>query len=157
MLRSALLAALATAALGAASVLGSAQPALIDLEGAWKLQAGYEEDYVVAPPKPDGSFAVACSGGPCTSWKAATITVTDAAALKLAIAFDSGFKDTGVADAAEPSSITWGDNSEWVRPPAPPPPRAITVHVCPSTHMDPGWFQQVLGSAMQAPSARARL
>lgn len=127
----------------ARAALDNALPALIDLEGAWKLVAGYEEDYTVAPPAPDGSFAVACVGGPCTSWKKATITVTDAAALKLAIAFDSGFKDTGVADDAEPTAIVWGDASAWVRPPAPPPPRAITVHVCPSTHMDPGWFQTV--------------
>ena len=117
--------------------------ALVDLEGPWKLSAAYEEDYTVLPPAPDGTFAVTCSGGPCTAWKTASIAVTDAAALKVAIAFDSGFKDTGVADAAAATVITWGDSSQWVRPPAPPPPRRITVHVCPSTHMDPGWFQTV--------------
>lgn len=117
---------------------------LIDLEGPWKLNAVYVEDYTVAPPAPDGSFSVTCSGGPCSSWKTASITVTDASALKLAIAFDSGFKDVGVADSASATIISWSA-SEWSRPPAPPPPRAITVHVCPSTHMDPGWFQTVGG------------
>lgn len=24
-----------------------------------------------------------------------------------------------------------------------PPPHNVTVHICPTTHMDPGWFQTV--------------
>ena len=127
-------------ALLACAALAPPASADVDLAGRWVLRTSYDEEYDVALASP-GVFGVKCVQGPCTSWKTATITVADEAARKLAIAFDSGFKDTGLADASAPAkSITWGDNSAWMRPVAPTP---ITVHVCPSTHMDPGWFSTV--------------
>ena len=137
-------AALAPLAAGALlAALGGAASA-VNLTGRWKLASvGYDEEYDVTPKAAPGAvFGVACAAGPCTSWKTAAITVTDEASRTLSVLFDSGFKDSGTADAASPTAgVVWGDGSSWARvaPPGPLPP--IVVHVCPSTHMDPGWFQ----------------
>ena len=132
----ALLAALAVFVLvpAAASTLAAAN---VNISGRWHLDSSYEEDYSISAASLS-TFDVLCSGGPCTAWHTAKITVTDEATRALAIAFDSGVRDTGTADAADPSEgIAW-TSSAWTRM---LPPRPLVVHVCPSTHMDPGWFQ----------------
>ena len=120
----------------------AAAAAAVNLTGRWKLMAAYDEEYDVAPAAAGAAFAVRCAAGPCSSWKTATVTVLDEGARTLSVLFDSGFKDSGVADAATPTAtVTWGDNSAWARVQPPGPLPSIVVHVCPSTHVDPGWFQ----------------
>ena len=114
----------------------------VDLSGRWKLRAGYDEEYFSSAANPTpatvgaSAFNISCVAGPCTSWKTAVITVTSETSRALAVAFDSGVKDTGVADADAATAITWS-SSAWARP---LPPTPITVHVCPSSHFDPGWL-----------------
>lgn len=112
-----------------------------DLTGNWELQATYTEGYTVSL-KNVSSFSVTCGPGPCTSWKEAVIVSLGEGGNfngSVRIYFDSGFIDSGAVDSTN-KTILWGDSSQWQRV---PPSRKITVHVAPSSHLDPGWFQTV--------------
>ena len=117
------------------------QVASSDLTGNWELQATYEEGYTISF-KNVSSFSVTCGPGPCTSWKEAVILSLGEGGTfngSVRIYFDSGFIDSGAVDSTN-KTILWGDSSQWQRV---PPSRKITVHVAPSSHLDPGWFQTV--------------
>jgi hypothetical protein len=75
-----------------------------NLTGSWVLEAAYEEGYTVSGGSDGSHYTAACTTGPCTSWKAASISVNGTA---LHVRFDSGFEDDGVladapAQSAEP-------------------------------------------------------
>jgi len=108
-----------------------------DLSGGWRLSATYSEDYSVSILN-DTAFSVTCGPGPCTSWKGAVIVSLGGEGAfngSVQIYFDSGFVDAGSVNP-DNTTISWNDKSQWQRI---PPSRRITVHVSPSTHMDPGW------------------
>ena len=58
------------------------------------------------------------------------------------VAFHPGtFQDTGTL-SQDDRTLTWRQGGSWKRVVV-PASGPVTVHVCPSTHMDPGWMQTV--------------
>ena len=128
-----LAAALALVLTTAAAAFISLTP---DLSGAWALQ-GSTEDYAITASSNSSLFDVTCGPrGPCTAWKTANITVVAGDALF--IRFDSGASHGGTLSASG-TAMTWADDSVWSR--LRPANATLTVHVCPTSHEDPGWFQ----------------
>ena len=98
-----------------------------------------QERYTIAKASfPAATWKVTCGPGPCTSWQTATIVYPGNRSLSVVFG-ENGFRDVGVL-SDDDRGIAWKSGSSWVRYQAPATGR-ITVHVCPSTHMDPGWFQ----------------
>ena len=133
-----LLAASASASASAAVAL-----AVPDLSGAnWELRgASYVETYSIAAAagKPD-AFVATCTGPPphTCGWLTAAIQGAPGDNATVSVTFDNGHESGGTASA---DLLQWNDGSSWGRQrPAGAP---IVVHVVPTTHMDPGWFESV--------------
>ena len=122
----------------AAAAAAAASPAapLPDLSGAWHKQGSPAEQYALAPGALPSTYAVACSaqGTPC-GWATAAINVSATGALT--VAFSNGVRDTGAL--AGNSTLQWSA-SAWDRSAPPPPPARVHIHLCPHSHMDPGWM-----------------
>ena len=111
-----------------------------NLTGAWHKHGSSSEQYTLTPGPPPADYTAACSaqGTPC-GWSTAAIGVTASGALT--VTFSNGVKDTGEV-AAGGDSLQWS-TSAWDRSAPPPPPAPMHIHLCPHSHLDPGWYQTV--------------
>ena len=81
----------------------------VNLTGTWRLRAAYDETYAVSAADAPATFDARCATGPCSSWKRATLNVTDAGMGRVDVLFDSGLRDAGTVDAAA-DAISWSSS-----------------------------------------------